>query len=255
MLSVIADPQDCEIAAFLGLVLLFEASERFWPARAIDRRAHLRTDLLSFGLAVAMNRMATRSVNSVLGPAEARIATGPLAAIQELPGFVRIALALVVVDFVLYWIHRAQHRYETLWRTHAWHHTVEQLYWFSGFRTSFLHSLLYNIPQTAVPMLLFRLSPMQTGAAYAIGLFVQFWEHTNLRVTLGPLRQWIVTPPYHRIHHAAVEFRGMNLAPIFPMWDRMFGTYVDPEAAPLSFALGLGEPIEPRRAPRMVLGV
>jgi sterol desaturase/sphingolipid hydroxylase (fatty acid hydroxylase superfamily) len=255
MLSVIADPQDCEIAAFLGLVLLFEVSERFWPARAIDRRAHLRTDLLSFGLAVAMNRMATHSINSVLGPAEARIPTGPLAAVQELPGFVRIALALVVVDFVLYWIHRAQHRYETLWRTHAWHHTVEQLYWFSGFRTSFLHSLLYNIPQAAVPMLVFRLSPLQTGAAYAIGLFVQFWEHTNLRVTLGPLRRWVVTPPYHRIHHAATAHRGMNLAPIFPIWDRMFGTYVDPQSTDATFELGLGEPVVPRRAPRMLLGV
>jgi len=255
LLGVLADPQDCEIAAFLALVLLFETSERFWPARTIDRRAHLRADLLSFALAVAMNRLATHAVTGTLGPADARLASGPLAAMQKLPGSIRIAFALVVVDFILYWIHRAQHRFETMWRTHAWHHTVEQLYWFSGFRTSFLHSLLYNIPQAAVPMLLFRLSPLQTGAAYAIGLFVQFWEHTNLRCTLGPLRRWFVTPPYHRIHHAATLHRGKNLAPIFPMWDRMFGTYVDPCTTTSSFPLGLGEPLEAREAPRMLLGV
>jgi sterol desaturase/sphingolipid hydroxylase (fatty acid hydroxylase superfamily) len=255
MIPVFADPQDCEIAAFLSLVLLFEASERFWPARRIDRRAHLRTDLLSFGLAIAMNRVAIRTITAALGPAETRLASGPLAQIQALPGFVRVALALVVVDFMLYWIHRAQHRFETLWRTHAWHHTVEQLYWFSGFRTSFLHSLLYNIPQAALPMLVFRLSPLQTGAAYAIGLFVQFWEHTNLRVTLGPLRRWVMTPSYHRVHHAAAGHRGMNLAPIFPVWDRLFGTYVDPMSVPSNFDLGLGEPLDPRRAPRMLLGV
>jgi sterol desaturase/sphingolipid hydroxylase (fatty acid hydroxylase superfamily) len=259
MVAVLADPQDCEVAAFLALVLLFEVSERFWPARAIDRRAHLRADLLSFTLAVAMNRIATGAVTGAIGspgsPIAAQISGGPLAALQALPGAVRIALALVVVDFLLYWIHRAQHRFDVLWRTHAWHHTIEQLYWFSGFRTSFLHSLLYNIPQAAVPMLLFRLSPLQTGAAYAIGLFVQFWEHTNLRVTLGPLRRWVVTPPYHRIHHAAAGHDGMNLAPIFPVWDRMFGTYVDPLSVSASFPLGLREPVDSRRALRMLLGV
>ena len=259
MEALFSEPQDFEVAAFLALVLLFEASERFWPARSIDRRTHLRADLLSFALAIAMNRIATHGITYALGPAEGGIAhldpSGLLTAIQALPSVVRLALALVVVDFILYWIHRAQHTYEAMWRTHAWHHTIEHLYWFSGFRTSFAHSLLYNLPQAAVPMLLFRLSPLETGAAYAIGLFVQFWEHTNLRITLGPLRKWIVTPPYHRIHHAAFAHRGKNLAPIFPMWDRMFGTYVDPSAVPTSFELGLGEPVEVKRASRMVVGV
>ena len=251
----LADPQDCELLVFLLLVLLFELSERRWPARAIDRRVHLRADVLSFALAIAMNRLATQGVTAFLGPAGARVPVGPISALQQLPGAVRILLALVVVDFILYWIHRAQHRFEWMWRTHAWHHTIENLYWFSGFRTSFLHSLLYNIPQAAVPMLVFNLSPLQTGAAYAIGIFVQFWEHTNLRVTLGPLRRFVVTPPYHRVHHAATGHRGMNLAPIFPVWDRMFGTYIDPLEVPQTFPLGLGEPLEPRRAPRMLVGV
>jgi sterol desaturase/sphingolipid hydroxylase (fatty acid hydroxylase superfamily) len=252
--ALFADPQDLEGVAFLLLVLLFETSERFWPARSIDRRTHLRADLFSFVLAVGMNRIATHGITYLLGPAEAHM-EGPIAAVQALPGWARILLAMVVVDFILYWMHRAQHRYELTWRTHAWHHTIENLYWFSGFRTSFFHSLLYNLPQAAIPMLVFKLSPLQTGAAYACGLFIQFWEHTNLRVTLGPLRRWVVTPPYHRIHHAATAFRGKNLAPIFPMWDRMFGTYVDPCEAPAHFELGLGEPIEVRRAPRMVVGV
>jgi len=255
MLDLLADPQDCEIAAFLALALLFECSERVWPARAIDRRAHLRTDLLSFALAIVMNRIATQAVSGTLGREAVLEAVAPLSAVRELPGAVRILLAIVVADFILYWIHRAQHRFDTLWRTHAWHHTIEQMYWFSGFRTSFLHSLLYNLPQTAVPMLLFQLSPLQTGVAYAIGLFVQFWEHTNLRVALGPLRKWVVTPAYHRIHHAATLHRGKNLAPMLSVWDRLFGTYVDPLTVPTSFPLGLGQPITREAAPRMLLGV
>jgi len=71
--------------------------------------------------------------------------------LQSLPGLVKIGMALFIVDFIIYWIHRAQHQFDFLWRTHAWHHSIEQMYWFAGFRTSFLHSLIYNIPQVIIP--------------------------------------------------------------------------------------------------------
>ena len=248
-------PQDYETAAFFGLVLAFEAWERLRPARSIDRLAHLKTDVLSFALAVLMNRVCTRSVQAVIDKVAPDVALDSLRMVRELPGWSRIALAIVVTDFILYWIHRAQHRYELLWRTHAWHHSIEELYWFSGFRTSFLHSFLYNIPQATVPMFLFQLSPLQAGIGYSIGLFVQFWEHTNVRVGIGPLKRIVITPKYHRIHHSAVEPLGKNLAPIFSLWDVLFGTYVDPDTMPDAFPLGLGQPIERRRLPRLVLGV
>jgi sterol desaturase/sphingolipid hydroxylase (fatty acid hydroxylase superfamily) len=248
-------PQDYEIAAFFLLVLAFEAWERLRPARSIDRLASLRTDVLSFLLAVLMNRLCTHSVQSFVEEVAPAFALDGLNAVRALPGWLKILLAIIAVDFMLYWIHRAQHRFEILWRTHAWHHSIEHLYWFSGFRTSFLHSFLYNIPQAAVPMLVFHLDPIQTGIAYSIGLFVQFWEHTNVRVGIGPLRYIVITPKYHRIHHSAVEPLGKNLAPIFSFWDLVFGTFVDPNTMPEEFPLGLGQPVEPRKMPRMVLGV
>lgn len=248
-------PQDYEIAAFFLLVLAFECWERFQPARTIDRLSSLRTDVLSFALAVMMNRICTRTVESVVQATAPSFALDSLQAVRALPGWLKILLALVLVDFILYWIHRAQHQWGLLWRTHAWHHSVEQLYWFSGFRTSFLHSLLYNIPQAAVPMLVFELDPLQAGIAYSIGMLVQFWEHTNVDVDIGALRRLVITPKYHRIHHSAVEPRNRNFAPVFALWDWMFGTYVDPRTMPKDFPLGLGEPVQEREMPRMLLGV
>ena len=131
-----------------------------------------------------------------------------------------------------------------MWRTHAWHHSVEQMYWFAGFRTSFFHSFIYNIPQVVVPVTLLKLTPAEAGIGYSIGLLIQFWEHTNLKVNIGPLAWLIVTPDYHRIHHSATTHRGMNLAPTFRLWDRMFGTYVDPATMPAEFPLGLGEHVD-----------
>jgi sterol desaturase/sphingolipid hydroxylase (fatty acid hydroxylase superfamily) len=69
------------------------------------------------------------------------------------------------------------------------------------------------------------------------------------------LKWLIITPAYHRIHHSATIHRGMNLGTTFSLWDRMFGTYVDPEAVPANFPMGLGEPIENKKLPRMLLGV
>ena len=129
------------------------------------------------------------------------------------------------------------------------------MYWFAGFRTSFTHSFLNNIPQAAVPMLLFNLSPLQAGIGYSIALFIQFLEHTRVKVDVGPPCWLVITPQYHRVHHSATRHSGMNLGATFSVWDRMSGTDVDPETMPDSFPLGLGDPVKKQQVPRMMLGV
>jgi sterol desaturase/sphingolipid hydroxylase (fatty acid hydroxylase superfamily) len=246
---------DWEIVSFFLLVLVFEVWERLRPARPVDRLADLKIDVLSFALAVLMNRLSRRTVDTVVNMVSPGFVLAWLEHLRALPGGIKILLALLVVDFLIYWIHRAQHRFDVMWRTHRWHHSIEQMYWFAGFRTSFLHSFLYNVPQAVIPMQLFHLSPLEAGIGYSLGLFIQFWEHTNVRVDIGPLKWLFITPQYHRVHHSATRHQGMNLGTTFSIWDRMFGTYVDPDSLPESFPLGLGEPVEKKKVPRMLLGV
>ena len=146
---------DYEIAAFFGLIVVFEVCERLWPARPVNRWLDLKLDLLSFAFALAVNRVCTHFIRDWLGDVTPPVLAGTVQYLQNLPSIVKIVLALFVVDFVIYWIHRAQHRFDVLWRTHAWHHSIEQMYWFAGFRTSFLHSFIYNIPQVIIPVTLF----------------------------------------------------------------------------------------------------
>lgn len=246
---------DYQITALIGLIVLFSLSERRWPAHPVDRFRDLKLDVLSFLFALSVNAAVTRMVRNAVGDVTPTFLHGTVAMLQGLPSAARIALALVLVDFVVYWIHRSQHRFDLMWRTHAWHHSIEQMYWFAGFRTSFFHSLLNNIPQVVIPVTLFRLTPAEAGVGYSIGVFIQFIEHTNCRLTFGPLDWLIVTPDYHRIHHAAVVHRGKNLAGTFRIWDRMFGTYVDPATVRGEYELGLGEKVDGRRIPRMFVGV
>lgn len=246
---------DWEIVSFFALMLGFEAWERLRPARPVDKFAELKLDLLSFGLAVLMARLSRRTVDALVAAVAPDFVLSSLDRVRAWPGGVKIALAIVIVDFAIYWIHRAQHRFELLWRTHKWHHSIREMYWFSGFRTSFAHSFLYNVPQTVIPIQLLHLSPLQTGLGYAIGLFIQFWEHTNVRVNIGWLKHIFITPQYHRVHHAATVHRGKNFGTTFSLWDRLFGTYVDPDALAEDYPLGLDEGVKPREVPRMLLGL
>ncbi|HKQ36918.1 MAG TPA: hypothetical protein VJ063_02500, partial [Verrucomicrobiae bacterium] len=121
-----------ELSTFFVLVLVFEVWERWRPAREINRFASLKIDVLSFALAILLNRLSGK-----FWAATARAVTPDflmpfISTVQALPSPVKILMALVTVDFIIYWIHRAQHYSDTLWRTHAWHHSVEHLYWFSG---------------------------------------------------------------------------------------------------------------------------
>jgi sterol desaturase/sphingolipid hydroxylase (fatty acid hydroxylase superfamily) len=247
--------EDYQIAALFGLILIFEVCERVWPAHPVDRWQDLKLDVLSFAFALAVNRVSTWLVSSFVGDVTPAFIAGLVNYLQHLPSAVKIIIGLFTVDFVLYWIHRAQHHFNIMWRTHAWHHSIEQMYWFAGFRTSFFHSFIYNIPQVIIPVTLLKLTPAEAGIGYSIGILIQFWEHTNLKVNVGPLAWLIVTPDYHRIHHSATLHRGMNLAPTFRIWDRMFGTYVDPATMPGEYPLGLGERVEPKKIPRMLAGV
>jgi sterol desaturase/sphingolipid hydroxylase (fatty acid hydroxylase superfamily) len=229
--------------------------ERVRPAREVNRWKDLKIDVFSFALAVAMNRFCDYAITGWIQTHLPDSVVASMASVRALPSVAKIALAVLVADFTIYWIHRAQHRFDLLWRTHAWHHSIEQMYWFAGFRTSFLHSFLYNIPQATIPMLFFGLGTVETSIAFGIGMLVQFWEHTNLHVNIGPLSWVFITPQYHRVHHSANDLCRSNYGTTFSMWDRMFGTYVDPMTVPPSTPLGLGEPLENKRVPRMLVGV
>jgi len=51
-----ATAHEYQTAAFFGLVILFEILERVRPAREIDRWKDLKIDVLSFALALGLNR-------------------------------------------------------------------------------------------------------------------------------------------------------------------------------------------------------
>jgi hypothetical protein len=73
----------------------------------------------------------------------------------------------------------------------------------------------------------------------AISLLYQFWIHTEVVRSLGPLEWVFNSPSHHRVHHGSnVRYLDRNHAGTLIIWDRMLGTFV-PEAREEKVVYGL----------------
>jgi sterol desaturase/sphingolipid hydroxylase (fatty acid hydroxylase superfamily) len=76
------------------------------------------------------------------------------------------------------------------------------------------------------------------------------WMHMNVSWRSRWLEYVFVTPRYHHIHHSAdAKLHDGNYGSLFTIWDRLFGTYVDPDVTrPKTFGTG-----EKKRDPVLLL--
>lgn len=70
-----------------------------------------------------------------------------------------------------------------------------------------------------------------------------YLQHSNLRMTTGPLGYVFATPELHRLHHSArPEELNTNYGDSLIVWDRMFGTCLEPDPLePFHHDVGLPE--------------
>ncbi|HEV2700619.1 MAG TPA: sterol desaturase family protein [Steroidobacteraceae bacterium] len=229
----------------LTSLLVMMIWERRRPAYATDYRRTWKRDL-----AVQVLFSSTIAPLALLVNRYVSFAPVLPQSVFTLPFVMRAALYLIIADFGHYWVHRAMHS-KWLWHVHRWHHSPTYMYWLMGARGSFLQQTLVNIPYIFAQALLV-VSPWWTGLAIVFKNGVQNnWMHLN--VSWGPrwLEWFIVTPRYHHIHHSDnPEYYGANIAPLFPIWDRLFGTYVDPDKVAGHLNFGTNE-----KAPRWRLAL
>lgn len=234
-------PQDIEGLFALAMVALFVAAEKMRPLRPTNRKRDFRLDLAGFICIVLFGKFSRLmlhhwgvEIDELFQDALSRVHSG----YALLPSVCRVIFAIIITDFTLYWIHRFMH-HPRLWRVHVWHHSTEELYWFSGFRASFFHTFFFLTPQVLLIYLL-GLSVYEVLCAMLFGIFIQFWQHTNITFSFGPLDRWLMTPKYHFVHHAIDEqCRDKNFGTVLVIWDRLFGTYVDPRTIDADMQLGI----------------
>ncbi|HEY2979082.1 MAG TPA: sterol desaturase family protein [Burkholderiaceae bacterium] len=227
---------------------VFPLIERRWGARRIEWRKVLFGDVLGFLYLSFVSATAAHYLNRWIG------VRGPWpASIAALPFLARLALYLVVADFLAYWIHRAAHL-SAFWRIHRWHHAPTHMYWLAGTRTSILQQTFFSLPYIFVSPLL-DVSPWWIANALLIFYtLTNSWMHMNVRWRLRWLDWLFVTPRTHHIHHSDQPAHyNSNFGVILSIWDRLFGTFTNPErVAQSAIRYGIGEKVP---LARLAIGV
>lgn len=218
------------IGVAVGLFVLFAGLEFVWPdrARVAPRWRRWLTNAALFAAGVGVIRVLAPLglVGAALWAQDAGIGIFNGLAI---PSWAAMTSAVLLLDFALYWQHRAMHAVPILWRVHAPHHADPDLDVTTGVRfhpaefvISFLYKLAFVIVLGAPPLavLIFEI---------ALNAFSKF-NHANIAWPAALDRLWrnvIITPRAHRLHHEAeAGMRSGNYGFSIVAWDWLFGTFV-----------------------------
>lgn len=223
------------IIAFWSFGLLFAVLEVLRPARPIAYRKYFLNDFSAVIMYTIFFQMAVVITDRIPVPQYVP------AAVLGLPLILKILIFFIVEDFGLYWVHRFMHT-KHIWRVHKWHHSPTYMYWFAGVRATFPHCVFFNLPFIFALPILSKAPSLVFPLVMVEHLFRNDWMHMNVTWKSNWLEWVFVTPRYHHIHHsAAPEHSVANLGSLLTIWDRLFGTYMDPQAVKTELSFGTGE--------------
>jgi sterol desaturase/sphingolipid hydroxylase (fatty acid hydroxylase superfamily) len=138
-----------------------------------------------------------------------------------------LPLDLLLLEFWIYWWHRANHEWSFLWRFHEVHHRDRHLDATTALRFHFGEVALSAAARAAVIMAL--AIPLTSVVLFEILVLVAtVFHHANWRIPPAierRLARVIITPSRHWVHHHRVRAdTDSTYGTIFSFWDLMFGT-------------------------------
>jgi sterol desaturase/sphingolipid hydroxylase (fatty acid hydroxylase superfamily) len=174
----------------------------------------------------------------------------------QVPAWMAVVLAVILLDLAIYLQHVLFHAVPVLWRLHKVHHADLDVDVSTGVRFHTIEILI---------SLGIKLSFICLLGAPALGVLIfeillnatSMFNHSNLRLPGwldAVLRLVLVTPDMHRVHHSAnAPETNTNFGFNLPWWDFLLGTYcAQPEAGHERMTLGLAECRDPNRAENLL---
>lgn len=234
------------LLSFLTVFSVVALAEIFFPRRPLSvskwQRWYVNVSIMV--LDTLMMRLAIPILPVAISELASRQGWGVLNQLS-LPLWIRVVLAFVFFDAVIYLQHRAFHRISFFWRLHRVHHTDLDLDVTSGNR---FHPLEIII-SICIKLVLVVLSgaPLLAVLLFEIILNASsLFNHGNIALPSAVdrrLRLILVTPDMHRVHHSVIPGEtDSNFSFNFPWWDRLLGTYRDqPSAGHDAMQIGLKE--------------
>ncbi len=138
----------------------------------------------------------------------------------------QLVIALLIIEFGRYWVHRWHHSIGFLWWLHALHHSSERLYSINNFR---FHPLNYvfNFLLSTFPLMIVGV-PSEVLLGYlAISQPIIMLQHANIDLRSGFLNYVFNTSELHRWHHSVLPSEAnKNYGGALIIWDIVFGTFM-----------------------------
>lgn len=221
------------LLVFLALALV----EYGWRTQLTTRGYDWRASLGSIGVAIGQ---------FLIKPLTAGVITyifmqvHALAPIKLSVGDWRVWVAgFFAVEFTYYWFHRASHRINWFWATHAVHHSANEMTLPAAIRLGWTGQVT-GAWLFFLPLILVGIPPIVVVGLLGANLIYQYSLHTEaVRQLWWPIELVFNTPSHHRAHHASeAGWLDTNYGGILILFDRLFGTFAaEPARGGLTYGL------------------
>lgn len=216
--------------------LLFLILESLFPYKKQNRiYPGITGDLLLYG---GLQSIVIGTIISTLGTLlREKTGLGQASLMSNWSSFSQLLFFLVTHDFIMYWLHRWQHSSKVLWIFHEAHHSPENLNWISGIRSHPLEMLLLQSLEF-LPIYLLGANPEVAVYKAIIDAIIGQWIHSNVRLSIGPLKYIFNSPELHKWHHVDEHhLYHKNFSTKLSIWDALFGTLSLPNGKAENYGL------------------
>ncbi|MFH4367628.1 sterol desaturase family protein [Vibrio diabolicus] len=240
------DPLWIRLGFFLGVLLLCALWENKLPRKTLTASRGFRW----------VNNLSLVAVNSLIVALVMPIAAFQAAIIAQeqqwglfnllsLPAWLNIFLTVILLDFVIYAQHVVFHHVKPLWKIHRMHHADLDIDVTTGARFHPIEVIISMGVKIATVFIL-GVSPIAIVVFEIVLNASAMFNHSNAKLALSAdqkLRNVIVTPDMHRVHHSVIaKETNSNFGFFLSVWDRLFGTYrAQPELGHDDVVIGIPE--------------
>jgi sterol desaturase/sphingolipid hydroxylase (fatty acid hydroxylase superfamily) len=146
---------------------------------------------------------------------------------SNFPSIAQLFIFFVILDFLQWLTHIMLHKFPFLWQFHKVHHSVKEMGFAAHLRYHWMENILYKPLKTFGVMILGGFEPEQAYIVHFLAITIGHFNHSNIKITWGPLKYLFNNPVMHLQHHAKELPKGkfgVNFGISLSVWDYIFST-------------------------------
>lgn len=182
--------------------------------------------ILGFAAAAAIVEFLFLKLSGVVGVSDLTLFD-----LSDASPWILFPVLFILRDFIQWNVHVLLHRIPVLWEFHKVHHSVEQMGFAAHLRYHWMENIVYRMFEY-IPLHIIGFGATDFFYVYAFTLAIGHFNHSNIKIPLGPLKYILNNPQMHIWHHARElpGKYGVNFGITLSVWDYIFRTAYIPHS-------------------------